>query len=132
MTGEHVTNDFENRLADVRRRHRRQRQTDIVDSDCHTHSRLELREEWIAAKRVIEGVTNGGFTIGQTFDRRVRVENARSDRYVLENEVFPGRHDARRAVAIDVDYGFVRLSSELKCHMFDCQLPIADCRFLRS
>ena len=118
VTGEHVEDDLEDRLANVRRRHRRQRQTDIVNSDSDAHSRLELGKQRIAAERMIERVTNGGFAIRQTFDRWIRVENARSDRQVFKDEVFAGRHDARRAVAIDVDYGFVRLSSELKCHQF--------------
>ena len=44
VTGEHVENNLEDRLADVGCGHRRQRQTDIVNSDSHTHAWLELRE----------------------------------------------------------------------------------------
>src|SRR5215218_10189130 len=66
---------------------------------------------------MVERVTYGSFSIGEPLDRRVRVENTRSDRQVFEDEVFAGRHDARRAVAIDVDYGFVGLASKLQCHI---------------
>ena len=121
VTGEHVEHDLEHRLANVGRRHRRQRQTDVVNRDGDAHARFELRKQRIAAERMIERVTDGSFTIRQTFDRRVRIDHTRSDRQVFENEVFAGRHDARRAIAIDVDDGFVCLSSELKCHFSDFQ-----------
>ena len=103
--------DLENRLANVRRRHRRQRQADVVNCDRHSHSRLELSEEWIASVRMIQRVANRGFAIRQTFDRRVGIQHPRSDREIFENEVLTGRHDSRRAVAIDVDNGFVRFLS---------------------
>jgi hypothetical protein len=67
---------------------------------------------------VIECVADGSFAIRKTFDRRVWIKDTRSDRQVFEDEVFARWHNARRAVAIDVDYGFVRLASELKCHQF--------------
>ncbi len=116
VSGKHVAHDLENRLANVRRRHRRQRQTDVVNRDGDTHSRFELCKERVATKRVIQGVTDRSLTIRQTFDRWIRIKNTRSDRQVFENKVFTRRHNARRAIAIDVDYGFVRLSSELQCH----------------
>src|ERR1051325_1753415 len=53
VSREHVEHDLENRLPDVGRGHRRQRQTDVVDCDSPTHARLELREKRIAAKRMI-------------------------------------------------------------------------------
>ena len=92
------------RLADIGRCHRRQRQADIVNSNSHAHSRLELCEQWIATERVIQCVTNGSLTIRQALDRWIGIENARSDRDVFQDEVFTGRHNARRAIAIDVDY----------------------------
>src|SRR5215212_11198732 len=75
---------------------------------------------------MIKRVAYGSFTIGQTLDRGIRVKNACSDRQIFEDEVFAGGNDARRTIPIDIDYGFVGLSSELKCH--NVLLPIADCR----
>ena len=73
-------------------------------------------------KRVATGlpslaIEDGSFAIGQTLDRWIRIKHTRSDRKIFEDKVFAGRHDARRAITIDVDYRFVRLSSELKCHV---------------
>src|SRR6185436_19775565 len=101
---EHVQNDLEDRLANVRRGHRREWETDVVNCDGDAHARFELSKQRIATERVIQGVTNGSFAIGETFDRRIRIEHTRSNRQVFEDEVFAGRHDARRTIAIDVDY----------------------------
>src|SRR5215212_6822916 len=75
---------------------------------------------------MIKRVAYGSFTIGQTLDRGIRVKNACSDRQIFEDEVFAGGNDARCTIPIDVDYGFVGLSSELKCH--NVLLPIANLR----
>ena len=39
-----IEDDLKYALANVRRRHRRQRQTDIVNSHCDLHARFELSE----------------------------------------------------------------------------------------
>src|SRR6185436_1094811 len=60
MSGEHIKHDLENRLPDVWRRHRWQRQTYVINRNGDTHSRFELCEEWIAAEGMIQGVTDRG------------------------------------------------------------------------
>ena len=108
---EHVQNDFENGLPNVRRCHRRQRQTDIVNCDGHAHARLELRKKRIATVRMIQRVANRSFAIRQSFDRRIRIKHPRADRNVLKDKILAGRNDPRRAVAVDVNNRFVRFAS---------------------
>jgi hypothetical protein len=60
---------------------------------------------------MIERIPDRRFTVWQTLDWRVGVQNARADRQILKNEIFAGRNNARRAVAIDVDNRLVRFSS---------------------
>src|SRR5207245_10548072 len=83
-----VDNDFQNRLANVARGHRRQWQTNVINRNCHLHSRLKLGEKRITAERMIERVANRRLAIWQTLDRRVGIKDARTDRQVFENEVF--------------------------------------------
>ena len=113
VTREHVQHDFQNRLADVGRGHRRQRKADVVNGDRDLHPGFKLREQWIATQRMIQGITNCCFAIREAFDRRIRIKDARSHRQIFEDEVFAGGHDARRAVAVDVYDRFVRLASKL-------------------
>ena len=104
VPGEHVQHDFENRLTNVGCGHRWQRQTDVVNGDSDAHAGFELCKQRIAAERMIECVTDGSFAIGQTLDRWIRIKHTRPDRQIFENKVFARRHDARRAIPIDVDY----------------------------
>ena len=83
VAGQHVEHDFEHRLPHVGRRHRRQRQTDVVDRDRHSHARLELRKQRIAVERMIERIANRRLAIRQSLDRRVRIDHARPDRECL-------------------------------------------------
>ena len=53
MAGKHVYHDLEHRLADVRGRHRRERQADVVHGDSDAHAWLELSEQGIATVRMI-------------------------------------------------------------------------------
>jgi len=112
----------------VRRGHRRQRETDIVNRHRDSHAGFELGEERIAAVWMVQRVTNRRFTVRQSLDRRIRIEHARADRQIFENEVFARRNDARCAVAVDVDHGLVRFSSELECHYFRFSIGQSWCR----
>ena len=107
----HVDEDFERRLTNVRSLHRRQRHAQIVNRNRHLHARLQLREERVAVVRVIERVANRRLAVGQAFDRLVRVDDARPDRQIFQNKIHARGDDARRAVAVDVDHGFVNFSS---------------------
>ncbi len=111
MTGEHVQHDLQHRLTNVGRGHGRQRQTDIVNSDRYFHARLKLSEQWIATERMIQRVADRGFTIRQSFDWRIGIKDPRPNGNVFENKVLARRHDARRAVAVDVNDRFVCFSS---------------------
>jgi hypothetical protein len=62
---------------------------------------------------VVERVADGGLAVGQPLDRRLRVDDARPDGQVFQQEVFARGDDARRAVAVDVDDGFVDFVSKL-------------------
>ena len=95
--------DLDDGLPDVREHHGRQRQRDVVDGDRDAHPRLELRVERVRAERVVERVADGGARVGQPLDGRLRVDDARPDRQVLEQEVLAREEDARRGVAVDVD-----------------------------
>ena len=61
--------------------------------------------------RMIQRIADRRLAIRQTLDRRIRIDHARADRKVFEDEVLAGRHDARRAIAIDVNDRFVRFAS---------------------
>ena len=111
ITGQHIEHNLEDGLANVGRGHGRQGQADVINSDGYLHTRLELGEQGIASKRVIQRVSDRCLAIGQAFERRIRVQHARADGQVLENKVFARRHDARRAVAIDIDNRFVCFAS---------------------
>jgi hypothetical protein len=98
----HIEHDFEHRLAQIRRLHRRQRQRNIVHRDRHAHSRFKLRVKRFRVNRMIDRVTNRRLAIRQTFNRRIRINHARADRNVFENKILAKRHNARRAVFVDV------------------------------
>jgi hypothetical protein len=55
------------------------RQADVVDGDRDAHSGFELREQGIAAERMIERVADRCLAIRQSLDRWIGVQNARSD-----------------------------------------------------
>ncbi len=98
-------------MTNVGSSHRWERQADVVDSHGHLHAGFKLGKQRVAAVRMIKCVPYGGFTIGQTLDWRVRIKYPGSDRQVFENKVLSGGNDSRRAVAIDIDNGFVGLAS---------------------
>src|SRR5688572_19028184 len=112
----HLNENLERSLTNIRRLHRRNRHADVIHRDGYAHPRLELSEQWIATVRMIERVANRSLPIYQTFDWRVRVNDTRAHRQIFENEIHARSKYARRAIAIDVDNGFVRLFSKLKCH----------------
>ena len=63
------------------------------------------------------------FAIGQALNRLVWIDNTRSDRQIVQDEIFTGRNNAWRAFAIDIDDGFVRFLSELQRHgcLYECR-----------
>ena len=80
VSRQHVQHKFERRLANIRGGHRRQGETDVVDSNGYFHAWLKLGEERIAAERMIQRVANRGFTIRQTLHGRIRINDTRADR----------------------------------------------------
>ena len=111
MSGQHVANDFQHGLTNVRRGHRRERQADVVNCNCYAHAGLELSKQWIATVRMIQCIPNRGLAIGQPLNRWIGVEHPCADRKIFENKVFTRRHYSRSAVAVDIDNRFVRFSS---------------------
>jgi hypothetical protein len=64
VIGKHLQEDLHHRLANVRGGHRWQRETDVIESDGHLHSRPELRVERIAAERVKQSLANRSSRVG--------------------------------------------------------------------
>ena len=103
MSGEHLGEDFQHCLTNIRRRHRRQRKADVIHSNRDLHAGVKLREQRIAIVRMIERVANRRLTIRQSHNRRLRIDNARADGQVFENKILARRNNAWRAVAVNID-----------------------------
>jgi len=69
--------------------------------------RERIVERPVTTERVVERVADRGARVGQAFDGRLRIKDARADRQVLEQQVLARKQDARRGVAVDVDDLFV-------------------------
>ena len=63
VSGEHVEDDLENALTNIRRSHRRERQADVVNRHGDAHPGFELSEQRITVMRVIECITNSRLTV---------------------------------------------------------------------
>src|SRR6185503_5092151 len=87
VAGEHVQDDLEDALPNVWRSHRRQRQTDVVNSHCDAHARFELGEQRITTEWMIQRITNGSLAVRQSLDWRIGIEHPRANRKILEDEV---------------------------------------------
>ncbi len=107
----HIEHYLEHRLPHIGRRHRRQRQRNVVHRDRHPHSRFEQSVQRFHLKRMIYRITNRRFAIRQPLDRRIRIDHPRPDREVLKNKVLAERHDPRCGVFVDVHDRFVCLAS---------------------
>ena len=99
----HVEHDLEHGLAHVGRGHRRKRKRNIVHRNGHSHSWLKQRVKRLHFEWMIHRIPDRGLTIRQTLDRRIRIDDPRPDRNVLENKILSIRHDPRCGVFINVD-----------------------------
>ena len=102
MLLEHVEEDLEDRLADVRAPHRRQRDADVVDGDRDLHARLEpgVQRRGIALG-IVERVADRRPAVRDAFHRRFWIDRPRAGRKGLEHEVFPVVEHAGEGVLLE-------------------------------
>ncbi len=94
VIGQRLEHLIEQPLANVRPAHLRQRQAKVIDRDGDAHVGIELREERILIFRMEQGVANRLIGIGQRVERRRRINHARTDRQLLEQELLAVRNQA--------------------------------------
>ncbi len=87
---EHLDEDGEHGLADVRSHHLGQGKRDIIDRDRHPHPRLEQRGQGFHFFRVGEGVADCAFSISKCGNGRVRIHDTRTRRHLNPNHIRRG------------------------------------------
>ncbi len=107
----HIQHNLKHRLPQIRRLHRRQGQRNVVHRDRHPHSRLKQSIKRLHLDRMINRITDSGLAVRQTLDRRIRINNPRPNRQVINNKILTKRHDPRRGIFVDVNDRFVCFSS---------------------
>ena len=103
VVAQELEHHLERRLAHVRRRHRRQRQADVVESDGHPHPGSELRVKRVAPERVVQRVADRASGIRESPDRRRRVDHPGAHREALLEEILPAVQHARGRVPLEED-----------------------------
>ena len=103
VVGEHLQHHFERGLPDVRGRHRRQRQADVVESDGDPHPRAELGVERVAAERVVQGVPDRAARVRQAPDGGRGIDHPGPHRKMLFEKILPVVQNPGRRILLDED-----------------------------
>ena len=100
----HVDDLFHDQLAHVRRRHRRQREREVVEGDGQFHAATQERLQRVVVERLGQRALDGPLGVGDRIERIGRIDDAGAERELLQPHAFAEMKEHRRGVAIDLDY----------------------------
>src|ERR1044072_4027318 len=100
--GRHIDDLLHHELADVGRRHGRQRQGKVVERDGELHPAAKQRLEWIVLERLRERAPDRAFGVGDRLQWVGRINDARAERHLLQPDALAEVEEHRRRVPVDL------------------------------